>query len=367
MVKLEHPLRVLHIVSGDLWAGAEAQVFTLLGQLQALAAPKVVVLNPGELADRLRQLNIPTIILPEANLSSLQIFMQLLKIIYTYKPHVVHTHRQKENILGGCAFAVNRLLGRAGVSVRTVHGAAEFSPRGLRRVQEYINTWVGRYIQSQLIAVSEDLRAQLLATFKANKLTLVRNGVDEQALRALLPSHLNTEQAFHVGIVGRLETVKRVDIFLAMAAQLTSAAPSINWQFHVIGDGSLAAQLKATAASLPLDGRVQFHGQVNPVAPLLAQLNMIVMCSDHEGTPMVALEALALGVPLLAHKVGGLAELLAGCEALLVSDHSPEGYADKLLAYCRAPCAPVSLPAEYTARFNAQAMLALYNRLLSAA
>jgi glycosyltransferase involved in cell wall biosynthesis len=366
MVKLERPLRVLHIVSGDLWAGAEAQVFTLLSQLQLMAAPKVVLLNPGELADRLRQLNIPVVILPEANMSSLQIFAHLLKIIYTFKPHVVHTHRQKENILGGAAFFINRLLGRAAVSVRTVHGAPEFIPRGLGRVQEYLNTWVGRHIQAQLIAVSEDLQGKLLATFKPNKLTLVRNGVDEQSLRALLPADTSAENTVNLGIVGRLEAVKRVDLFLAMAAQLMVLAPEIPWQFHVVGDGSLAAQLKATAVSLGIDDRVQFHGQVNPVAPLLARLNVIVMCSDHEGTPMVALEALALGIPLVAHKVGGLAELLAGREQLLVSDHSPQGYANKLLAYWRAPGEPVHLPHEYTARYNAESMLALYNRLLGA-
>ncbi|HRH77671.1 MAG TPA: glycosyltransferase [Cellvibrionaceae bacterium] len=367
MVKLEPPLRVLHIVSGDLWAGAEAQVFTLLSHLQALASPKVVVLNPGELADRLRELNIPMVVLPEALMSSAQITWQLLKIIYQFKPQVVHTHRQKENILGGFAFAINRLLGRAGVSVRTVHGASEFAPRGLGRLQEYLNIVVGRYIQAQLVAVSEDLRAKLLDTFKPHKLTLVRNGVDEASLHALLEAGIPKQAGFHVGIVGRLEAVKRVDLFLAMAAELIALAPQEPWQFHVIGDGRLAAQLKAQVTSLGIFDRVQFHGQVNPVAPLLAQLDMIVMCSDHEGTPMVALEALALGIPLLAHRVGGLAELLADCEPLLVSDHSPRGYADKLLAYRQAPTAPVHLPAEYTARCNAESMMALYNRLLGAA
>lgn len=364
MVKLERPLRVLHIVSGDLWAGAETQVFTLISHLQSMAATEVVVLNEGELANRLRQLNIPTVILPEANMSSLQIFWRLIRIIFTRKPDVVHTHRQKENILGGFAFWVNHWLGRAAVSVRTVHGAAEFSARGLGRLQEKLNIWVGRTIQTQLVAVSEDLRQKLLPIYTAERLTLVRNGVDERALTVHMATKTEIGAIINVGIVGRLEAVKRVDIFLAMAARLLASAPDITWRFHVVGDGGLATQLKSMAADLGLRDHIIFHGQVNPVAPLLAQLNVIVMCSDHEGTPMVALEALALGIPLVAHKVGGLAELLASEERLLVTDHDPEGYAKAVLSYCRDPFVPPHLPSEYTAQHNAEAMLALYNRLL---
>jgi hypothetical protein len=75
-----------------------------------MAATEVVVLNEGELANRLRQLNIPTVILPEANMSSLQIFWRLIRIIFTRKPDVVHTHRQKENILGGKPIANSSTL-----------------------------------------------------------------------------------------------------------------------------------------------------------------------------------------------------------------------------------------------------------------
>lgn len=364
MVKLERPLRVLHIVSGDLWAGAETQVFTLISHLQSMAAPEVVVLNEGELANRLRQLSIPTVILPEANMSSLHIFWRLIRIIFNSKPDVVHTHRQKENILGGFAFWINHWLGRAGVSVRTVHGAAEFSARGLGRLQEKINIWVGRTIQAQLVAVSEDLRQKLIPIYAAQRLTLVRNGVDEAALTNQVPVKAELGATIHVGIIGRLEAVKRVDIFVAMAARLAACAPDMTWRFHVVGDGGLATQLKLMAADLGLADQIIFHGQVNPVAPLLARLNVIVMCSDHEGTPMVALEALALGIPLVAHKVGGLAELLASEERLLVTDHDPEGYAKAVLSYCRDPFVPPRLPPEYTAQHNAQAMLALYNRLL---
>ena len=92
----------------------------------------------------------------------------------------------EENILGGCALRLIVCWARRCFGENCTRRCRVFSA-WIQARAEYINTWVGRYIQSQLIAVSEDLRAQLLATFKANKLTLVRNGVDEQALRALCP------------------------------------------------------------------------------------------------------------------------------------------------------------------------------------
>ncbi|MEY4589417.1 MAG: hypothetical protein RL497_1493 [Pseudomonadota bacterium] len=361
---VNRPLRVMHIISGDLWAGAEAQAYTLLSQLRGRVDLMVVVLNTGELANRLTKGNIPLLILPESSLSSLAIFSRLVRAIFSFKPDVVHTHRQKENILGGLAFVLNRIIGRAKISVRTAHGAPEFTPTGIGRIQATLNVAIGRWVQQAVIAVSEDLRGKLLPVFGPEKLVLVRNGVDCRALRELSLPIAPALRNYDVGIIGRLEPVKRVDLFLRMAAQLLAQAPDIPWRFHIIGDGNLAPSLKKLAEELGVLAHLDFHGHISTAAPYLAGLKVLIMCSDHEGTPMTALEAMALGVPVIAHKVGGLEELLSAQPRGLVVQHTHEGYAQALLDYARNPFAAIPLPAEYTAECNAGHIYALYRRLL---
>jgi glycosyltransferase involved in cell wall biosynthesis len=278
----------------------------------------------------------------------------------------VHTHRQKENILGAIAFSINRLLGRACVSVRTVHGAPEYLPKGVGRLQAALNVALGRWVQSAVIAVSEDLKKQLEPIYGQKNVVLVRNGVDCVALKSADLGSKPQMEGFCIGIVGRLEAVKRVDIFLSMAAILLKEVPNIPWQFHILGDGRLALPLKQMAAQLEIADCVYFHGQVNTIAPYLVGLKALVMCSDHEGTPMTALEAMSLEIPIIAHNVGGLSELLYSEPQALVDVHSPAGYAKSLINFANNPFVPVRLPEEYTAEYNCYQVFHLYRHLLGA-
>src|SRR5690606_8407204 len=110
-------------ISGDLWAGAEAQAFALLSALsmQPEMSVAVALMNEGELARRLRSSNIPVTVIPESRLSFPRLLHKLRRLISDWRPDVIHTHRTKENILGSLA---NLTTGRA-ACIRTVHGADE--------------------------------------------------------------------------------------------------------------------------------------------------------------------------------------------------------------------------------------------------
>jgi glycosyltransferase involved in cell wall biosynthesis len=95
-----------------------------------------------------------------------------------------------------------------------------------------------------------------------------------------------------IGIVGRLVPVKRVDLFLEIAksvlSQQSAAAKPI---FRVIGDGPLRSQMESLADRLDIANQVDFMGHVDNAERAIAQLDVLILCSDHEGLPMVALEA----------------------------------------------------------------------------
>src|SRR5690625_4675640 len=109
-------MKVLHIASGDLWAGAEVQVCNLAcAQHQQGVQVEVILFNPGELEARLRQAGVSVAVYNERRYSALALSWRLLRHMQRSRPDVVHTHRHKENVLGS---AVARLVSAS--SLRTV-------------------------------------------------------------------------------------------------------------------------------------------------------------------------------------------------------------------------------------------------------
>ena len=359
-------LKVMHIVSGDLWAGAEVQAYTLISALSSHCDLKVVLMNPGRLERELKKVGISTEVIDESQHSSLGIVFQLKRLMKAYNPDVIHTHRQKENVLGSLA---NRLTSKA-ASVRTVHGASEFQLRGIKQLKHRIDDWVGRYWQQGAIAVSDVLLADLNKRYGPGKTVVIPNGIDAQRLKdnaqtiALIENHSSYQ---HIGLIGRLEPVKRVDIFLNIAKAMLEDQPGAKpLMFHVIGDGSLKTPLEKKSQEMNLDERVVFHGHRDDIASCIQSLDALVLCSDHEGSPMTALEALALGKPMVAHRVGGLVEMLADYPECLVAEQSPEAFRQALYTVLRNQSRVIiSLAERFEAHYNAMSTLEVYQSLAS--
>lgn len=360
MAIVNRRIKVMHIISGDLWAGAEVQAYTLLKELQPLLDLHVILMNNGELAERLIARKIPVSVLDESRMSAAKILLQMRRIMLMFKPDIVHTHRQKENILGALA----NLFSTRSPSVRTSHGAPEFAAKGLRRVQVALDRWIGSYLQQGIISVSGDLAEKLKKKFPPEKIWTIPNGIDVEKIKEEAGTSQKANQELHIGIIGRLEPVKRVDIFLNMAALLMERCHEKQLMFHIIGDGSLRQPLEVQSNRMGLNDRVIFYGHRKDIPSRINGLDVVVMCSDHEGTPMTALETLALGVPLVGHNVGGLREILEPYPHLLVDDHTPQGYAAAVARVLEKRTGKVELAPKYLAAHNAVLTTELYASLL---
>jgi glycosyltransferase involved in cell wall biosynthesis len=368
-------MRVLHIASGDLWAGAEVQAFTLISHLADMPETEVaaVLMNDGTLAEKLRAIGILTYILDERVNHSLAIFFQLRRVLQSWPADVIHTHRQKENILGSLA---NRSC-RNVPSVRTVHGASEVSAapgwRGVRhRILRYVDRWCGRVLQQKVIAVTQALAVTMRDEFPADRITVIENGVDYDKVvgeKGVADFRIAEPDATHIGIAGRLVEVKRVDLFIETAARLQQEYPDRRWRFHIFGDGPMRQSLERLSEQLHTVDKMTFHGHRQDIGTCVAGLDALVICSDHEGMPMIALEAAVLRVPIVAHAVGGLLEVAPA--EFLVSRHDSYGYRDAILRALgpdaraiAARCAAETV-ARFSAQRNAERIRALYDEVVT--
>jgi glycosyltransferase involved in cell wall biosynthesis len=126
--------------------------------------------------------------------------------------------------------------------------------------------------------------------------------------------------------LGRLEEVKNPLLLLDLLAALEGE----DHRLVVIGDGPLMAAMRARSAALGLAGRVDLAGSLPRAQALerLAGLDVLVVPSLWEGMPLAPLEAMAIGVPVAASRVGGLPEIIVdGQTGLLIDGHDPASYA----------------------------------------
>jgi glycosyltransferase involved in cell wall biosynthesis len=204
---------------------------------------------------------------------------------------------------------------------------------------------LARRVQKKVVAVSRDLESRLSQEFGADRVVCIPNGIDPAAVRSAANSEgIGLRGPRRVGFVGRLVPVKRVDLFLQAARICEQRAPGAA-RFYIIGDGPLKAELEAQARALGLESVCEFLGFQANCLPIMKQLDTLVFTSDHEGLPMAALESLALGVPLVAHAVGGLPELLdTPSRGYLVEAQDPGQYATGILSV--SPAAGASLVPE---------------------
>ena len=304
-------MKCLHIVSGDLWAGAETATTALLAELRTRknVEPAALLLNDGRMAEELRRSGVSISVACEASTGMLALGRTVRAAALALGAEIVHSHRYKEHLLGAWAVAGRRIA-----HVRTAHGlppAIGLSGRGLAALADAALCRAGG---ASWIAVSDDLAARLRGA-KQN-VAVVRNGLPEAGPPPRPDLLASKAGAMLVGFVGRLEPIKRPDRFLEILAALGPKVGGIPVRGVVAGSGSLDAPMRALATERGLDGRVVFLGDADDGAAVVAALDILVVSSDHEGHPMVVLEAMRAGVPIVAARVGGLPEVLPADEFL---------------------------------------------------
>ncbi len=325
----EKALGVCHIASGDLWAGAEVQVAALMKYLarEPRLRLSAIILNHGRLADEIGRLDLPTIIIPEREKGFLEIVRSGSRFLEGLDVRIIHSHRYKEHLLA------SRLARRLGIPhlVRTDHGLPE-PRRGLRSLkQRFIHSLdarVARRSANAAIGVSAEMTRHLARRLDPRKVVAIPNGLDLEGVRCTITPQRAREllrlppEVLVIGTAGRLEHVKRLDIFLKSSVEIAAKRPDA--RFVIAGDGNERGALVSMAKALGVFDRVLFLGHCDGIYEVLRAFDAFVLCSDHEGLPMVLLEALWLGVPVVARAVGGIPEVIqSGENGILVESSDP--------------------------------------------
>jgi glycosyltransferase involved in cell wall biosynthesis len=258
-------------------------------------------------------------------------------------PDVVHSHGYRSDVVGAAGAR------QAGVpTVSTVHG---FTGGGWKnRLYERLQCRALRAFDA-VVAVAMPLAERLaLAGVPRERLHVIPNafgGGTTFVTRADARQMLGVaEGVLHIGFVGRLGREKGADVLIDAIHRLAER----NLVVSIVGDGRERRALERQAAALGLEEIVRFHGLMPDAARLLRAFDVLVLSSRTEGTPIVLLESMAAGVPVVAARVGGVPDVVTSRDALLVPPEQPELLASAIASVLRAPRAAAARATRASAR-----------------
>jgi L-malate glycosyltransferase len=329
-------MTILHVFSGDLWAGAERMILTLLSRLKGYEGMRIIALslNEGTLTAKLRESGIETIVIPENANSFFVILWKACRCLRGRGIELIHGHGYKEHLL---AVLISKVISTKRL-VSTLHGLPEPEvSRGSRRIANRLirkcDFVMLKHLFTRVVAVSEGLKASMIQKhgFDPAKVEVIHNGIDY-----LPPSNSSRLSCsiIHIGTVGRMVPVKDFGLFLDVAKEIRKQRDNI--RFSILGDGPLKDELTRKAKESGLEGIILFEEHRPDPTHYYQSIDVYLNTSLHEGLPLSILEAMACGKPIVAPNVGGLPEIIThGKEGFLVETRDPRDFAQWCLKLAR--------------------------------
>ena len=223
------------------------------------------------------------------------------------RPDILVTHGKPTGLWG--RLAARRVRVPAVVMVHGLHYAYR---QPISSVYLALERHLARHTAA-IIHLSESQRLEALSLgIRSARDVVIPNGVDVEALRKEALTRANARRVLNLpagqivlGAVARLDPVKQTDVLVEMMIHLSEAHRLV-----VVGDGAERARLERVVIECRIGHNVQFVGELANAARLLLAFDLFVTASAKEGCPLALLEAMALGLPVVASDISAHREIL---------------------------------------------------------
>ncbi len=294
----------------------------------------------------LKLVNIPFLKRSPNVIQDVRTYQFIAKYISQFQPDIVHTHGAKVGILGRIAArrAKVRLI------VHTFHGHLfhSYFNEIVSSAMVFIERRMVRFTH-KIIALSKSQKLELTKALNLKEdsmLEIVPLGVDyiDHSLRdhyhqAFKRTYHTNNNTVNIGLLGRMVPIKNPIFFLKVAQEILIKRQRDHIRFFIVGDGEELRSMKEFLTQNEIeytekydDKAVVFTSWVQNVQSILEGLDMVVLTSFNEGTPLSLIEAQMCGKPVVAVNVGGVSDtLLDGATGFLLPDHDISKFADAVL------------------------------------
>ncbi len=307
--------RIVHLASGREWRGGQRQVLLLARELRRLGLDQLVITTAGSrLTAELAEAGVPT--RPVGWRTGLSPHALWAAVAEARRlPSILHAHDAHALTLAGLASLVTR------------------APFVVTRRVDFPLRRQGLWTKAAAVmAISEAVRRILIGDgIDAARISVVHSGIDLDRAADVRPGGIRTElglpEAGPLAVcVAALVGHKDHSTLLRAAARLRDRLPDLH--YALAGEGDLRTELESLARDLGVAPVIHFLGHVIEPRRLIAAGTVFVLSSSEEGLGTSVLDALALGIPVVATGAGGIPEMLEGGAGILVAPKDSAGLAE---------------------------------------
>ena len=287
MIKANDRIKVLHILNTGAFSGAENVVVTIMNQTRETIDARYVSLE-GNIREVLEEREINYIPISSINPWT------LTKLIKKERPDIIHAHDFTASISAAL------MLTRIPVISHLHHNSPWLKRINLRSIMYGLSCF--RY--NKILTVSSSVMDEFIfGSFFSSKTKVISNPVDSFRIK-YLSERANPVKSYDLAFLGRLTEAKNPEAYLHIVSELKKEHTNI--QALILGNGELLNEIKEQIRYLNLEKNIELKGfQKNPYI-YLKKAKILCMPSRWEGFGLAAVEALSLGLPILASEVGGL-------------------------------------------------------------
>ena len=350
MSNSDKPKKIIRIISRLNIGGPAIHVVLLTQHFNNESWSSILVTgkhgqNEGDMSYLTAKYGVQPVYYPELGreislLSDLKVCLSLIRLFIKEKPDIVHTHTAKAGFVGRVA----AILTGVPQIYHTFHGHVfngYFSPL---KTKLYI--LIERFLAlftTRIVVISELQRQDLIVygIAKERKFKVIPLGFD---FGRIFPPDSTNKLRYDLGlptdipvvaIIGRIVPIKNHSLFIQVAELVAKQVTDIH--FLIIGDGELRDTCEKQVRDLGLESRVSFTGFLTDLQLVYGSVDVVVLTSINEGTPVSLLEAMACQKLVLSTRVGGVGDFVTNGVNGYVLEPNPQAFADIIIDYAINP------------------------------
>jgi glycosyltransferase involved in cell wall biosynthesis len=322
---------ILHTIETGGPGGAETVVWSLASLLDHDRFRSLALLPGGSwLPAKLREREVPTQLVDSKAWYDPSVIRAMVRLVKQEGVDLIHSHLPDQNFYSCLA---GRVTGRK--TIVTYHGPVELTYS--KGIKGSTKLWFVRHSASAVVVVC-DYVGRLLKEkgFPPEKIQRIYNGINVDRFSLSRVGKLRkelgcSENTRVVGMVANIRVSKGYEFFIRAAGRVIEVFPET--RFVAVGDidQTLGRPLFSLVHELGLQDRFFFLGFREDIPEVLSELDVFVLSSISEGFPLVTLEAMAAGKPVVVTRCGGPEEVIDdGQTGALVPPADPEALAGKI-------------------------------------
>lgn len=286
-------MKILHILSSDRFSGAENIVCQIIDMMREDLEFEMVYCSPdGPIRETLAEKNIVYVPIRAVTVAEIK------RVLRELRPDRIHAHDMRASVMVAAA------SGKLPLISHIHNNNLESSRLSVRSAAYFFAALKAKHIFWVSSSACEDY---IFHKVFLRKSEILQNILNVERLYQTMEQDQNS-YPYDLVYVGRLTYQKNPQRLLRVLAGVVSQEPSV--RAAIVGTGEMEEEIRQLAETLHLGKNVDFLGfRKNPLK-IMHDAKVMLMTSRWEGTPMCALEALALGLPIVSTPTDGLADLI---------------------------------------------------------